>query len=243
MMNKITDPLLGCFCLKPEYVSIGFGFSTSYCDNRSRPLFSVCKTKDWMNANEHESFCTMALHESMCPHTTHFKSGPILRVQSNIEALNCITDRQCGSGKPLYSPIGFSALNKVASGEVNISAILEGFNKDFRRVDIAMRTLHEHPRNRTEIQVRCIVDSAGNMQWNSMIQAAAKVSLVPLSIGRSTTFCHFQVSTPPQCFLSHSNHHDGLCIKNQKTGFSRLSTGPQENSIYRLISLGLGFRV
>ena len=175
MMNKITDPLLGCFCLKPEYVSIGFGFSTSYCDNRSRPLFSVCKTKDWMNANEHESFCTMALHESMCPHTTHFKSGPILRVQSNIEALNCITDRQCGSGKPLYSPIGFSALNKVASGEVNISAILEGFNKDFRRVDIAMRTLHEHPRNRTEIQVRCIVDSAGNMQWNSMIQAAAKV--------------------------------------------------------------------
>ena len=175
MMNKITDPLLGCFCLKPEYVSIGFGFSTSYCDNRSCPLFSVCKNKDWMNANEHESFCTMALQESMCPHTTHFKSGPILRVQAYIEALNCITDRQCGSGKPLYSPIGFSALNKVASGEVNISAILEGFNKDFARVDNAMRTLHEHPRNRTEIQVRCIVDSAGNIKWNSMIQAAAKV--------------------------------------------------------------------
>jgi hypothetical protein len=111
MLTKLTDTISGCFNIKHEHTSIGFGFSTSYCDSKHQLLYSVCKSAEWISAAGYESYCTMALHSILSPHTTHFASGPVLRIQSYIEAFNCITNRQCGSRKPLYcSGIFFARL-------------------------------------------------------------------------------------------------------------------------------------
>ena len=175
MMSDLTNTKSECFKMKPDHSSIGFGFSTSYHDSSHRPLFSVCKSEEWMATDGYESFCTMALHSLMSPHTTHFQKGLILRVQAYIEAMNSITDRQCGSRKSLYTHIGFSALQKIASGEINVSAVLEGFNDDFVRINNAMKAMEKSPRNRTEIQVKCILDATGSLKLSSMMQAAADI--------------------------------------------------------------------
>jgi hypothetical protein len=175
MLTKLTDTISGCFNIKHEHTSIGFGFSTSYCDSKYQPLYSVCKSADWISTAGYESYCTMALHSLMSPHTTHFASGPVLRVQSYIEAFNCITDRQCGSRKSLYTHVGFSALDKISSGEINVSAVLGGFNDDFVRINNAINAMGKSPRNRTEIQIKCILNSTGSLDLKSMMQTAASI--------------------------------------------------------------------
>lgn len=175
MLTKLTDTISGCFKIKHEHTSIGFGFCTSFCDCNHQPLYSVCKSEEWISTAGYESYCTMALHSLMSPHTTHFASGPVLRVQSYIEAFNCITDRQCGSRKSCYTHIGFSALDKISSGEINVSAVLGGFNDDFVRINHAINAMGKSPRNRTEIQIKCILNSTGSLDLKSMTQAAANV--------------------------------------------------------------------
>ena len=177
MFTHLTDEKLGCFQLKHELTSVGFGFSSSYSDSNNVPLFSVCKRAEWMTSDGYESFCALALHSTTSNHTTHFKSEPMLRVQAYIEEINCISDRQCGVKNSRYARIGLSAAEKISSGEINVSAMLQGFNEDFNRINQAFKTMQRQPRNRTEIQVRCIVDETGKLQLRSMIQVAANIIL------------------------------------------------------------------
>ena len=104
--------------------------------------------------------------------------------------MNCITDRQCGSKTSCYAHIWFSALDKVASGQINVSAILEGFNDDFSRVKSAMEAMDKQPRNRTEIQTNCVTGKNESLDLLAMILADL---LIQLSIGSSSTFCPTQV--------------------------------------------------
>ena len=249
MVSNMTDSK--CFRLIPRHTSLGLGFSTSYCDVNKKPLFSVCKRPEWIASDSYESYCTMALPASMCAHTTHFKSGPALRVQSYIEEMNCITDRQCGSRTSHYAHIGFSALDKVASGQINVSAILEGFNDDFSRVNSAMVAMGKQPRNRTEIQVYCVTDKNGSLDLLAMILAASRLlvdstqhwQLVNVlsytSVNAAAMFCIARQSWLLACDVNITlkNRQRVLDIGNEilmrwksfKTGTGDGSIGPKNN--------------
>ena len=201
MLTNLTDSKSGCFKLYPKHTSIGFGFSTTFCDGSNQLLFSVCKQEEWITSDNYEPFCTMALHSSMCPHTTHFRSGPVLRVQAYIEAFNCITEKQCGSARSHYSHIGFSALEKMSTGEINASAMLEGFNDDFHRINRALTAMWKSPRNRTEIQVNCVVDASGSLDLKSMIQTAANIILVSTQHWKLTHILSFSSLNAAAMFL------------------------------------------
>ena len=146
-----------CFDVIDDLSSIGFGFSTSYADQKRQPLHSVCKQNAWMKISAHESFCVLGLHSEMSTHTTHFKEGLIKRIQAYVEGMNAISDKQCGhGGTNAFHTIGLSALNRVQkNGALNVSALLDGISEEFRLMNDAIVAMKNCPRNRTEIQVQC----------------------------------------------------------------------------------------
>jgi hypothetical protein len=112
--ETIQDQYNRCFDFIPEKSSIGFGLSTSYVDDKNQPLYSVCKQSSWIDSFWHESFFVLGLHSEISTYTTHFKDGPIKRVQAYIEGANAISSKHCGhGGVNVYNYIGLSALNKA----------------------------------------------------------------------------------------------------------------------------------
>jgi hypothetical protein len=71
--------------------------------------------------------------------------------------MNAISNKQCGhGGANAYHTIGLAALNRVQkSGNLNVSAMLEGISEEFRLMNDAIVSMKTCPRNRTEIQVQC----------------------------------------------------------------------------------------
>ena len=71
--------------------------------------------------------------------------------------MNAISDKQCGhGGANAYHTIGLAALNRVQkSGNLNVSAMLEGISDEFRLMNDAIVSMKTCPRNCTEIQVQC----------------------------------------------------------------------------------------
>jgi hypothetical protein len=165
------------FNLIPEKSSIGFGFSASYVDDKDQPLYSVCKQNTWMRTDSHESFCVLGLHSEMSMHTTHFKEGPFKRVQAYIEGANAISSKQCGHGGiNVYDHIGLSTINKApATGILNICAMLDGIADEFDLVNESIKMMRTCPRNRTEVQVGCIVVQPSELNIKGMIASAVKL--------------------------------------------------------------------
>ena len=112
-----------------------------------------------MHTDSYESFSVLGLHSEMSTHTTHFKDGPIKRVQAYIEGANAISSKQCGHGSAnVYNHIGLSALSKAQTkGILNVTAMLEGIVDEFGLMNESIKTMITCPRNLTEIQVGCIV--------------------------------------------------------------------------------------
>jgi hypothetical protein len=166
-----------CFKLIPEKSSIGFGLSTSYVDEKDHPVYSVCKDNTWMSSDSYESFSVFGLHSEMSTHTTHFKDGPIKRVQAYIEGANAISSKQCGHGSAnVYNHIGLSALSKAqTTGILNVTAMLDGIADEFGLVNESIKTMRTCPRNRTEIQVGCIVVEPNQLNFKAMMASAVKV--------------------------------------------------------------------
>ena len=177
--SLIKDHECRCFDFIPEKSSIGFGLSTSYVDEKDQPLHSVCKQNSWIHSDYHESFCVLGLHSEMSTHTTHFKDGPIKRVQAYIEGANAISNKQCGHGGfNIYNHIGLSALNKAhTTGILNVTAMLDGIRDEFGLLNESINSMRTCPRNRTEIQVGCIAVQPNELNLKVMIASAVKVVL------------------------------------------------------------------
>jgi hypothetical protein len=177
--SLIKDHEYRCFNFIPEKSSIGFGLSTSYVDDKNQPLYSVCKKSSWIDSVSHESFCVLGLHSEISTHTTHFKDGPIKRVQAYIEGANTISSKQCGhGGVNVYNHIGLSALNKArTTGILNVTAMLDGIKDEFSLLNESIKSLKTCPRSRTEIQVGCIAIQPNVLNLKVMIASAVNVVL------------------------------------------------------------------